>query len=203
MKSDKNSLCSVLACLILATSISLPGASALDKNTIQYEQPKPLSDILQGTKAQPVKGGPLKVPTITWPGDVATVDTDMEGLFKQEGLDVKLFCENDFAKQVKGFIQGDTPFLRGTMGMINSACEACDKAGVDLVVIYQLTWSDGGDVMVVRPGINQLTDLRGKNIALQLYGPHMDFLTTLLAKAGLKPTDVKMRWMKELSVPSL
>lgn len=202
MKSDKKSLCSVMTYMILATSLNMPSAWALDKNAIQYEQPKPLSDILQGAKAQPVKGGPIRVPTITWPGDVATVDTDMEGLFKQEGLDVKLFCENDFAKQVRGFIQGDTPFLRGTMGMINSACEACNKAGVDMVVIYQLTWSDGGDVMVVRPGINGLSDLKGKNIALQLYGPHMDFLTTLLAKANMKPTDVHMRWLKELSVPS-
>ena len=202
MKSDNNALCYVSAFMMLMMSISTPAALALDKNAVDYLQPKPLSDILQGTHLQPVKGGPLRIPTITWPGDVATVDTDMEGVFKQEGLDVKLFCENDFAKQVKGVIQGDTPFLRGTMGMINSASEACDKAGVDLVVIYQLTWSDGGDVMVVRPGINQLTDLKGKNIALQLYGPHMDFLTTVLAKAGLKPTDVKMRWLKELSVPS-
>src|SRR6202044_520761 len=42
----------------------------------------------------------------------------------------------------------------------------------------------------------------GKTIALQLYGPHMDFITTVLGKAGLKPTDVKLKWLKELSVPS-
>jgi ABC-type nitrate/sulfonate/bicarbonate transport system substrate-binding protein/outer membrane protein OmpA-like peptidoglycan-associated protein len=203
MKSDNNSLCIALACVvsILSTTAGTLPAFAAGKS-VDYLQTKPLADVLQGVHAQPVKGGPLRIPTITWPGDVATVDTDMEGIFKQEGLDVKLFCENDFAKQVKGVIQGDTPFLRGTMGMVDSASEACDKAGCPLVVIYQLTWSNGGDVMVVRPGINQLTDLRGKTIALQLYGPHMDFLTTVLAKAGLKPSDVKMKWLKELSVPS-
>jgi ABC-type nitrate/sulfonate/bicarbonate transport system substrate-binding protein/outer membrane protein OmpA-like peptidoglycan-associated protein len=203
MKSDNNSLCYAIACIISLTSTvagTLPVYAA--GKSVEYLQTKPLADLLQGAHAQPVKGGPLRIPTITWPGDVATVDTDMEGIFKQEGLDVKLFCENDFAKQVKGVIDGDTPFLRGTMGMVESASEACDKAGCPLVVIYQLTWSNGGDVMVVRPGVNQLTDLRGKTIALQLYGPHMDFLTTVLAKAGLKPSDVKMKWLKELSVPS-
>jgi len=169
---------------------------------VEYLQAKPLTDVLTGVQLKPVKPGVLRVPTITWPGDVSTIDTDMEGIFKQEGLDVKLFCENDFAKQVKGVIEGETPLLRGTMGMINSSSEAFAKAGVPLVVIYQLTWSNGGDVLVVRPGINTLTDLKGKNIALQLYGPHMDFLTTVLAKAGLKPTDVKMRWLKELTIPS-
>jgi outer membrane protein OmpA-like peptidoglycan-associated protein len=202
MKSDNNSLCYAVACIVSILSLGAPAALALDKNAVDYLQVKPLADVLQGVHAQPVKSGALRVPTITWPGDVATVDTDMEGLFKQEGLDVKLFCENDFAKQVKGVIQGDTPVLRGTMGMIDSASEACDKAGCPLVVIYQLTWSNGGDVMVVRPGIDQLTDLRGKSIALQLYGPHMDFITTVLAKAGLKPSDVKLKWLKELSVPS-
>jgi ABC-type nitrate/sulfonate/bicarbonate transport system substrate-binding protein/outer membrane protein OmpA-like peptidoglycan-associated protein len=172
--------------------------------TVEYLQPKPLfeSDTLRGVHIKPVKSGVLKVPCITWPGDVATVYTDQEGEFKKEALDVQLFCENDFAKQVKGVLEGETPLLRGTMGMINAASETFAKQGTDLVVLYQLTWSTGGDCLVVRPGVKSLTDLKGKNIALQLYGPHMDYLTTVLKKAGLRPTDVKPRWLKELSIPT-
>jgi ABC-type nitrate/sulfonate/bicarbonate transport system substrate-binding protein/outer membrane protein OmpA-like peptidoglycan-associated protein len=172
--------------------------------TVEYLQAKPLfeSDTLRGVHIRPVKSGALRVPTITWPGDVATVYTDQEGIFKKEGLDVQLFCENDFAKQVKGLLEGDTPLLRGTMGMINAASETVAKEGTELVVLYQLTWSTGGDCLVVRPGVKSLTDLKGKDIALQLYGPHMDYLTTVLKKAGLRPTDVKERWLKELSVPT-
>ena len=171
---------------------------------IEYLQAKPLcdSDTLKGVHLKPVKAGPLRVPLITWPGDVATIYTDQSGLFKKEGLDVQLFLENDFAKQVKGVLEGETPLLRGTMGMVNAAAETFAKQGTPLVVIYQLTWSTGGDCLVVRPGVKSLTDLKGKNIALQLYGPHMDYLTTVLKKAGLKPTDVKAIWLKELSIPS-
>jgi ABC-type nitrate/sulfonate/bicarbonate transport system substrate-binding protein len=162
---------------------------------------------VSGATLQPVKSGTLKIPTITWGGDVPTVLTDSEGLFKAEGLTTSLFHEDDFAKQVRGVLDGTTPFLRGTFGMINSASETFHKAGTDLVVLNQLTWSRGGDVLVVRPGkdgteIKSLGDLKGKTIALQLYGPHMDLLTTVLNRAGLKISDVKIVWFKELTIPS-
>ena len=47
------------------------------------------------------------------------------------------------------------------------------------VVIYQLTWSEGGDVLVVKDGIKEPKDLAGKKIVLQAYGPHVDYLTTV------------------------
>jgi outer membrane protein OmpA-like peptidoglycan-associated protein len=190
--------------LVALVFFSMTGASTFAAATIEFLNAKPLyeSPLLAGAHLKPVKGGVLKVPTITWPGDVSTISTDMEGLFKQEGLDVQLFCENDFAKQVKGVLEGETPLLRGTMGMINSAAETFAKNGSGLVVVYQLTWSAGGDVLVVRPDVKSLPDLKGKSVALQLYGPHMDYLTTILSKAGLKPTDVKACWLKELSLPT-
>lgn len=192
-----------VAALLAAITAAAPFTSALAAN-IEYLQPKPLydADILRGVKIKPVKGGVLRVPTITWPGDVATVYTDQLGYFKKEGLDVQLFCENDFAKQVKGVLEGETPLLRGTMGMIDAASETFAKQGVPLIVVYQLTWSTGGDCIVVRPGVHSLPELRNKNIALQLYGPHMDYITSVLRKAGLKPSDVHLKWLKELSIPT-
>jgi ABC-type nitrate/sulfonate/bicarbonate transport system substrate-binding protein/outer membrane protein OmpA-like peptidoglycan-associated protein len=193
-------LAGVLSALIL---LSAP-ANAMSGGSAEYLQPKPLyeSSTLSGVRLKPVRNGVLRVPCITWPGDVATVYTDQIGAFKKEGLDVQLFCENDFAKQVKGCLEGETPLLRGTMGMITAASETFAKQGTDLVVVYQLTWSTGGDCVVVRPGVKSLTDLKGKNVALQLYGPHMDYLMTVIKKAGLRPTDVHARWLKELSIPT-
>ena len=184
--------------LLLVAFFSL-GASAKAADTIETVTAKPLAQQLTNTTPKPIKPGVLRVPTITWPGDVSTVsaEKDLQELFKKQGLNVELFCENDFAKQVQGVINGETPFLRGTMGMGNSAAEV-----VDLVAVYQLTWSNGGDCLVVRPGINNLTDLKGKTIAIQLYGPHMDFLTTILARAGLTPADVNIKWFKELTIPT-
>jgi ABC-type nitrate/sulfonate/bicarbonate transport system substrate-binding protein/outer membrane protein OmpA-like peptidoglycan-associated protein len=192
------------AALVVGLFASVPAQAqpAAEKGKAEFLKAQPLVDGLKSVELKPIKAGALRIPTITWPGDVATIATEQDGTFKEEGLEVELFCENDFAKQVQGVINGETPFLRGTLGMINSSAEAFKKAGTDLVVIYQLTWSTGGDCVVVRPSVKNLTDLKGKTGVIQLYGPHMDFLTTVLSRAGLKPTDVNLKWTKELTLPT-
>jgi len=165
------------------------------------QSPKPLSDLIT-TALRPVGGGVIKVPMITWGGDVATILAEEDGLFKAEGLDTQLFVENNFPKQVEMCLSGQTPLLRGTMGMINAAAELFEKKGVKLVVVYQMTWSSGGDALVTRKNIRKPKDLRGKTIALQLYGPHMDYLANILQNAGISSRDVKLKWFSELSLPT-
>jgi len=152
-------------------------------------------------KAKPVSSGKLLVPMITWGGDVATVMAEKNGVFKREGLDVELFVENNFPRQVEACLSGRTPFLRGTMGMINSAVEVFDKAGVDLVVIYQLTWSVGGDAMVVRKNVKSPKNLKGKTVALQLFGPHMDYLANILNSGRVPLGSISYKWFEELTLP--
>ncbi len=187
--------------LLINLILSACPAYANGNAKIEYLTPKPLVDTLKSTVAQPVRPGVLNIPTITWAGDISTIFAEQTGAFQQEGLQVKLFKEDNFAKQVQDCLNGKTPYVRGTLGMVNSAAEAFDKAGVPLVVIYQLTWSSGGDCMVVRPGVNNLTDLNGKTIALQLYGPHMDFVNTIIEKAGLDASKVKFKWVRNLALP--
>lgn len=161
----------------------------------------PLSQKVKA-QAKPVAPGKLLVPLITWGGDVATVMAEKSGAFKDEGLDVALFLENNFPKQVEACLIGRTPFLRGTMGMINSAVEVFDRAGVDLVVIYQLTWSVGGDAMVVRKSIKSPKNLSDKKVALQLYGPHMDYLANILNSGRVPLGSISYQWFEELTLPS-
>src|SRR4029453_16631688 len=93
-----------------------------------------------------------------------------------------------------------SPFLRGTMGMLGQVAEVTDRdPRTKMVVIYQLTWSAGGDALVVKGGVRQPQELRGKSIALQAYGPHVDYLAKVLRDAGLTLKDVKLRWVKDLT----
>lgn len=183
----------VLCCL----PVLLPAQSGKQ----ELQSPKPLSDLIR-TGLRPVGGASLRVPMITWGGDVATILAHENGLFKAEGLDTQLFVENNFPKQVEMCLSGQTPLLRGTMGMINAAAELFEKKGAKLVVIYQMTWSSGGDALVTREKIRKPKDLRGKTIALQLYGPHMDYLANILQNAGISSRDVKLKWFSELSLPT-
>jgi outer membrane protein OmpA-like peptidoglycan-associated protein len=165
---------------------------------IKYIEAKPLTEVVTVKKAPLQSSGKLKIPLITWGGDVATILAHEEGIFKDENLDEELFLENNFPKQVTECLSGKTPFLRGTMGMINSAAEVLKKNGLDLVVIYQMTWSVGGDCMVVRKDKN-LNNI--EMVALQLYGPHMDYAANLFQSAN-RLDKVKFKWLSELTLPS-
>lgn len=180
----------ILAIVTLIFTTTLYGQSA------DYLEAKPMSKVVN-TSLKPVKQqSTIKVPLITWGGDIATLLAESDGIFKQNGVSVSTFREDDFKKQVQMCMSGETPYLRGTIGMINAASDAFKNSGTDLVVIYQLTWSTGGDAMVVRPN-KSLKNI--KSVALQLYGPHMDYASNLLSKAG-RLSSVDFKWMSQLSI---
>ena len=117
---------------------------------VSYIQSPPLAEVIRAQVGN-VKGGQYtQVPLITWGGDIATIlangnsaKTTSNSIFGQKGLRLNLVREDDFKKQVEAYLRGDTPYLRGTMGMINAAADAFKAHNVDLVVIYQMTWSVG------------------------------------------------------------
>jgi len=187
--------------LLVLVALLCPYHLQAAPSKVEYLEAKPLSKVVT-PRLKPVEAGSKLVYVITWGGDVSLVYGVQEGLFREAGLDVTLTLENDFAKQVQAVLDGKTPYLRGTMGMINAAAEAFKAAGTDLVVIVQLTWSTGGDTMTVRPSVRTPNDLKGKTIALQLYGPHMDYMANILHNAGIRPAQVTLRWLKELTLPT-
>jgi ABC-type nitrate/sulfonate/bicarbonate transport system substrate-binding protein/outer membrane protein OmpA-like peptidoglycan-associated protein len=189
------------ACIAVLFSLLSVASAQAAPGKIEYLEAKSLSKLVT-PRLKPVEASAKKLYVITWGGDVSLVHGVQEGLFRQEGVDLNLSLENDFAKQVQAVLDGKTPYLRGTMGMINAAAEVFKAAGTDLVVIVQLTWSTGGDTMTVRPSIRTPNDLKGKTIALQLYGPHMDYLANILNSAGIRPAQVTLRWLKELTLPT-
>jgi ABC-type nitrate/sulfonate/bicarbonate transport system substrate-binding protein len=187
--------------LLVLVSLLCPCHPQAAPSKVEYLEAKPLSKVVT-PRLKPVEAGSKLVYVITWGGDVSLVYGVQESLFREAGLDVTLTLENDFAKQVQAVLDGKTPYLRGTMGMINAAAEVFKTAGTDLVVIVQLTWSTGGDTMTVRPSVRTPNDLKGKTIALQLYGPRMDYMTNILHNAGIRPAQVTLRWLKELTLPT-
>ncbi len=188
--------------LLLLMVVALVGAGASRAAEIRTIAGKPLVDAVK-TKVGSVRtAGAVRVPMITWGGDVATIHARDQNHFRDQGLDVELFVENNFPKQVAGALEGKTPYVRGTMGMINAAAEVFAREGVELTVIYQLTWSTGGDAIVVRPGIKTPKGLKGKTVALQLYGPHMDYLGNILNSAKVPFGSVTYKWFEELTLPT-
>ncbi len=172
----------------------------------QFVQSPPLAQVVT-TPVGTVASGPVQVPIITWGGDIATIlangnakGTAKASILGKLGLNLRLSREDVFARQLEAYLAGRSPYLRGTLGMINMAAEAAGRdPRTKPVVIHQLTWSAGGDALVVRQSVRTTKDLKGKTVALQAYGPHVDYLSKILADAGLTPKDVNLRWTADLT----
>lgn len=151
----------------------------------------------------------LQVPYITWGGDVATfyanggLKTTPDSIFGKQGLNIQLVPGDDFVGQVRNYMAGKTPLLRGTYRMLAQASEVLGSSpSTKPVVILQLSWS-AGDHIVAREQLKTLNDLKraGKKvrIACQQGGPHVGLLYDSLAAANLTRNDVEIVWVPDLS----
>lgn len=188
-------VCFILSALGLAAQAK---PTYIDFKAIDKVVNTPVGEVNRGVKILPI---------ITWGGDIATIHGNGGGkvtapgsIFASQGLKYKLLREDVFTNQVKAYLAGETPFLRGTMGMLSLAADVLAKdPRTRPVVFYQMTWSAGGDALVVKNTIKTAKDLKGKTIAIQAYGPHVDYLLRLLKDAGLSHKDVTLKWLPDLT----
>ena len=197
MKRKSSMLVAVLAVLCIFSTTPLSAQ--------KYVSLKKMSQTTEGS-VRYSSGQALSTPLIAWGGDEGTVlanggkTTQSGSIVNKNGLSLNLYREDIFQKQLDNYMSGKSPFLRGTVGMLLAASEVTEKsANTKMVVFHQMTWSSGGDALVVRKGINTLKDLKGKTIAIQMHGPHVAWLMTLLKSANLKPSDVTIKWCKDLT----
>lgn len=147
----------------------------------------------------------LQVPYITWGGDMATfhgnggLKTKSNSIFQKQGLDLNLVPGDDFPGQVRDYMSGKSPFLRGTFRMMGMASEVIGSdPRTKGVVILQMTWS-AGDHMVSRGPIKTVANLKGKTVTLQQGGPHVGMLDDILKTANLTWDDITVKWAKDLT----
>lgn len=148
---------------------------------------------------------PLRVAYITWGGDMATfyanggLKTAPGSIFQRQGLNLQLTPGDDFVQQVRDYLSGKTPFLRGTFRMMGMASEViASDPRTKGVVIMQMTWS-AGDHCVARKRIRTVADLKGARVVLQRGGPHVGLLDDILRTAQLSWDDIQVTWTDDLT----
>lgn len=184
--------------------VALAWIMALTVLPVSAEEPfeRLVGDVNVGTVNGTSK---VQVPYIIWGGDAATfyanggLETKSGSIFQKQGLNLNLTPGDDFVQQVRDYISGKSPFLRGTFRMMGMASEVIGKdPRTKGVVVMQMTWS-AGDHMVARSDIKTVADLKGKTIALQQGGPHVGMLDDILDSAQLSWDDIKVVWTKDLT----
>ena len=190
--------------MILLFLAALAASPALGQDRQSFEDR--LADVRVGDVQGDGQSAPLPLPYITWGGDVATfhanggAQTTPDSIFGQLGLKLELTAGDDFEQQVRAYLEGQTPFLRGTFNML---ALASGKLGQDPrtkpVVFLQLTWSAGDHLVTRGGGLDTIDDLRGKTLALQESGPHVGMLYDILRTAQLDIADVNLKFVPNLT----
>lgn len=128
---------------------------------------------------------PLKIGYSDWPGWVAWQVAIEKGWFKEAGVDVK-FDWFDYAASMNAFTAGKIDAVTVT----NGDALVTGAGGAKNVMIIVTDYSNGNDMIVGKPGIKSLKDLKGKKIGLETGLVEHLLLLNGLKKAGLKESDV-------------
>jgi NitT/TauT family transport system substrate-binding protein len=110
--------------------------------------------------------------------------------YKDYGFKVKFHVLDDFDASRDAFKAGRVDLLWATIDAFPTEVEGL--ADHDPRVVFQADWSRGGDAVVVRQGISNANDLKGKKIAVAPLTPSHTFLIWLLEASSLSPSDVKI-----------
>lgn len=142
--------------------------------------------------------GPLKVGYSDWPGWVAWQVAIDKGWFKEAGVDVE-FVWFDYSASMEAFGAGKIDAVTVT----NGDTLVMGAGGSKGVMIMLTDYSNGNDMIVGKPGLKTLADLKGKKVGLESGLVEHLLILNGLEKAGLKDTDIEIVNVKTNDTPQV
>jgi NitT/TauT family transport system substrate-binding protein len=144
----------------------------------------------------PTSGSALKIAYSDWPGWVAWEIAIQKGWFKEAGVDVE-FKWFDYVPSMDAFAAGKVDAVCMTNG---DALVTGANGGKSISIILN-DYSDGNDMIVAKPGITSVAQLKGKTIGVEVgFVDHL-LLLHALKSANLKESDVVLKNVKTDETP--
>jgi NitT/TauT family transport system substrate-binding protein len=141
---------------------------------------------------------PLKIGYSDWPGFVAFQIALDKGWFKQAGVDVD-FEWFDYSASLDAFSAGKLD----AVGATNGDALVTGATGAKNVMILLTDYSSGNDMIVAKPSVKSVKDLKGKKIGVEVGLVDHLLLDTALEKNGLKEADVSLVNAKTNELPQV
>jgi NitT/TauT family transport system substrate-binding protein len=141
---------------------------------------------------------PLKIGYSDWPGWVAWQVAIDKGWFKQAGVAVD-FEWFDYSASMDAFSAGKIDAVT----MTNGDALVTGAAGGKSVMVMLTDYSNGNDMIVAKPGIRSLKQLKGKKVAVEMGLVEHLLLLDGLKKAGMKESDVTLVNAKTNEMPQV
>lgn len=130
---------------------------------------------------------PLKIGYSDWPGWVAWEVAIEKQWFKKAGVEVK-FEWFDYVASMDAFAAGKLD----AVAMTNGDTLVTGSTGGKGVMVILNDYSNGNDMIVARPGITSVAQLKGKKVGVEVgFVGHL-LLLNALEKAGLTEADVEL-----------
>lgn len=147
---------------------------------------------------QPVWAAPLKIGYSDWPGWVAWQVAIDKGWLKEAGVDAE-FQWFDYVASMDAFAAGKIDGVTVT----NGDALVMGGTGAKSVMIMLTDYSNGNDMIVAKPGIKSLKDLKGKKIGIEVGFVEHLLLLNGLQKAGMSESDVTLVNAKTNETPQV
>jgi NitT/TauT family transport system substrate-binding protein len=140
----------------------------------------------------------LRIGYSDWPGWLAWQIAIDKGWLSEAGLDVK-FDWFDYSASMEAFAAGkiDADFVTNGDALVMGA------GGARNVIILITDYSNGNDMIVARPGIKSLADLKGKRIGIETGLVDHLLLLDGLKKLGMTQNDVTLVNSKTNETPQV
>jgi NitT/TauT family transport system substrate-binding protein len=147
---------------------------------------------------RPVAAAGLTIGYSDWPGWVAWEVAIQKGWFKEAGVDVT-FQWFDYSASMDAFSAGklDADFMTNGDTLVTGA------GGGKGIMIMLTDYSSGNDMIVAKPGIKTLKDLKGQKIGIEVGLVEHLLLLHGLEKAGMKEKDVTLVNAKTNETPQV
>jgi len=130
---------------------------------------------------------PLKIGYSDWPGWVAWEIGIEKGWFKEAGVDVK-FEWFDYVPSMDAFAAGKLD----AVGMTNGDTLVTAATGGKGVMFLMNDFSNGNDMVIGKPGIDSIKQLKGKKVGVEVgFVDHL-LLIDALERNGMKESDVEL-----------
>ena len=141
---------------------------------------------------------PLKIGYSDWPGWVAWQVAIDKGWFAQDGVDVK-FEWFDYSASMDAFSAGKLDAVL----MANGDALVVGAAGAKNQIVMLTDYSAGNDMIVAKPGIKSVADLKGKKVAAEVGLVDHFLLRNAMQRAGMKAGDITIVNAKTNELPQV
>jgi NitT/TauT family transport system substrate-binding protein len=143
--------------------------------------------LLASLAAGAASAAPLKIGYSDWPGYTAFEIAIQKGWFKDAGVDVE-FTWFDYSASIDAFSAGKID----ADCIVASDALGAGAAGAPSKFIAIIDYSDGSDMIVGKPGISSIKDLKGQKVGVEFGLVEHFLLLEGLKRNGLTQSDVTL-----------